>query len=376
MYVYMGKAGMTSGVVFVSVVYWLLALIVLFPPCEVAAAGLTIEALLGHWLGSESITLVQYHMRRTAVTLIIHTLLLPGYVVTLMKSEPWVWDFLDVQVHSHTSALLLLASLIPTAVLGWVVADWWRSGWCRHPLAARLAVYAPSNSPEAWKSVASDINTEFRRVDKFTSGVSSVYQVVATDNWLLKVTAYQVQLLHLRDAVLSLEGAHTTHGPEPATAPPAQLLTIKVMSVREGAPSFSIRLNSLEFGELERKIVNPVVNARHIVIQQSLSDFFLETFMETIRLNPPATPSTTERNLCFGCQQTSANVRLERRCGATEGSNGCQECHCRPMWCVSCLGKWFASRQDQHHPESWLGSRCPCPTCRSTFCLLDVSLIA
>ena len=27
----------------------------------------------------------------------------------------------------------------------------------------------------------------------------------------------------------------------------------------------------------------------------------------------------------------------------------------------------FASRQDQTNPETWLGSRCPCPTCRLIF---------
>lgn len=368
---------MVSEVLFVSVLYWMFALMVVFPPCEVASAGLTIEALLGQWLGSESITFIQYHMRRTAVTCIAHTLLLPGYVVTLMKAEPWVCDFLAVQFHPQASILLLLASLLPAAVVSWIVADWWRDGWRRHPLTAGLSIYAPNNSREAWKSVAADVNTEFRRVDKFTSGASSVYRVVATDNWLLKVTNYQVQLIHLRDAVLSLEGSHTTHGPAPATPTPSQLLTIKVVPVREGVPAFSIRLSSMEFGELERKVVNPVVNARNIVIQQSLSDFFLESFTQTISLNPPATLPTIERHMCFGCQQTPANVRLERRCDATSGesNNRCQECHCRPMWCVSCLGKWFASRQDQQHPESWLSSRAPCPTCRSTFCLLDVSLI-
>ena len=35
----------------------------------------------------------------------------------------------------------------------------------------------------------------------------------------------------------------------------------------------------------------------------------------------------------------------------------------------------FASRQDQSNPENWLGSQCPCPTCRSKFCVRDVRLI-
>ena len=69
---------MISEVLFVTVVYWMFGLIVLFPPSEAAAAGLTIDTLLDQWLGSESITFIQYHMRRTAVTCIVHTLLVPG----------------------------------------------------------------------------------------------------------------------------------------------------------------------------------------------------------------------------------------------------------------------------------------------------------
>lgn len=35
----------------------------------------------------------------------------------------------------------------------------------------------------------------------------------------------------------------------------------------------------------------------------------------------------------------------------------------------------FASRQDQEKPETWLSSKCTCPMCRSTFCILDVSML-
>ena len=54
----------------------------------------------------------------------------------------------------------------------------------------------------------------------------------------------------------------------------------------------------MELSELERKMVNPLVNARQIVVQRSLSDVFLDTFTQTIRLNPTVTiPSTVRPNL-------------------------------------------------------------------------------
>ena len=68
---------------------------------------------------------------------------------------------------------------------------------------------------------------------------------------------------------------------------------------------------------------------------------------------------------------TPANVKLSKQCD--EVNNGdCRQCFCRPMWCLDCMGKWFASRQDQQHPENWMSKRSPCPTCRATFCVLDV----
>ena len=48
---------------------------------------------------------------------------------------------------------------------------------------------------------------------------------------------------------------------------------------------------------------------------------------------------------------------------------------CRPMWCVSCLAKWFASRQNQYEKETWLRNKATCPMCRAKFCVLDVSFI-
>lgn len=58
-----------------------------------------------------------------------------------------------------------------------------------------------------------------------------------------------------------------------------------------------------------------------------------------------------------------------------ENESECQLCSCRPMWCLMCLGRWFASRQDQQRPETWLSARVPCPTCRAKFCILDICAV-
>lgn len=77
---------------------------------------------------------------------------------------------------------------------------------------------------------------------------------------------------------------------------------------------------------------------------------------------------------CAGCLQKEANVKLQKLC--TELREGdCQQCYCRPMWCLDCMGKWFASQQDKDNSQTWLSGKTPCPTCRRRFCILDVCYI-
>ncbi|KAG7164734.1 E3 ubiquitin-protein ligase TM129-like [Homarus americanus] len=368
---------MVGEVWFYSLLYWLFALVVVFPPDEMVAAGLTVEALLGSWLGSQLTGFIQYQIRRTAVTLMVHVLLLPGYILMLIRTEPSLMRWANTQIHPDTTAVVVILSLVPVIVTALVVTNWWRDNWQRHPLSKTLSLYSQGNvRPSAWVSVASDVNNEFRRIDKFSTKANSVCRVIATDSWLMKVTAYRVHLTHQRDAVLSLESS-VNHQLSQNNSLDTQLLNIKVTSIREGIAPFYIRLSSLEYSELERKIVNPVVNARQVVVQQSLSDRFLEAFLEIVNLNPKVN-IMDESVMCIGCMEVAANIKLQRQCGTTNNGSGnsCVACYCRPMWCVSCLSKWFAARQDQNHPESWLSSRAPCPTCRSPFCLLDVCIIS
>ncbi|XP_045613008.2 E3 ubiquitin-protein ligase TM129 [Procambarus clarkii] len=369
---------MIGEVWFYSLLYWLFALVVIFPPDEAVAAGLTVEALLSSCLGSQFTGFIQYQIRRTGATIIVHTLLLPGYILMLIKQEISLVHWANTQIHPDTAAITVIASFVPVLLTALIAGNWWRDNWQRHPLSCTLALYSQGNtaSSNAWVSVASDVNIEFRRIDKFTTKPNSVCRVIATDSWLMKVTAYRVYLIHHRDAVLSLESSENHQLAQNRTLD-TQLLDIKVTSIREGIPSFYIRLSSLEYKDLERKIVNPVINARQVVVHQSLSDRFLEAFLETVNVNPEVFIAD-EPTMCIGCMEVTANVTLQRRCGSVNTGSGsdCVACYCRPMWCVSCLSKWFAARQDQNLPESWLSSKAPCPTCRSTFCLLDVCIIS
>lgn len=55
-----------------SFFYWLVAFCFVVSPTEFQSAGFTIQSLFSSWLGSEMMNFVQYHIRRTATTVIFH----------------------------------------------------------------------------------------------------------------------------------------------------------------------------------------------------------------------------------------------------------------------------------------------------------------
>uniref|UniRef100_A0A8D0HJR7 Transmembrane protein 129, E3 ubiquitin ligase n=1 Tax=Sphenodon punctatus TaxID=8508 RepID=A0A8D0HJR7_SPHPU len=338
-----------------------------WPPApELQAAGLTLPQLLAGWLGPEETAFVQHHLRRGAGTGLVHSLLPLGYYIGMCFAAPEKQLCSVYQASDGWKLFFLLAILAPT-VAGMLVYYWSRKGWENHPLARTLALYAvPSSS---WRAVASSINTEFRRIDKFASGAPGA-RVIVTDTWVIKVTMYGLHVAQQQDIHLTV-----TDSRQHEISPCAQEETgLDRGSVPSPLPSL-LRLNSAEYGELREKLSAPIHHAANIVIHQSLSDLFLGTFTSLVESNPPySVPSHQELEPCIGCMQTRANIKLVKNC--REPNEGeCQQCYCRPMWCLVCMGKWFASRQNQQHPETWLSSQVPCPTCRARFCILDVCLI-
>lgn len=78
----------------------------------------------------------------------------------------------------------------------------------------------------------------------------------------------------------------------------------------------------------------------------------------------------------MGCMQARPNVKLQKLCIDDDTTDvKCTTCFCKPLWCVDCMARWFASTKDAEAPDRWLSSKCSCPMCRSIFCILDVSLI-
>lgn len=131
---------------------------------------------------------------------------------------------------------LLLAVTLP-AVTCVLIYHWSRECWARHPLARTLALYALPQSD--WRAVATSINTEFRRIDKFATGAPGA-RVIVTDTWVMKVTTYRVHVAQQQDVQLTVTQSQQ-HNLSPDSALPVQLLTIRVAAARPLVQAFDIR---------------------------------------------------------------------------------------------------------------------------------------
>ena len=122
-------------------------------------AGLTVADLFSSWLGSEDVQFVDYHVRRTFATVIVHSLLPLGFfagllvvqgyrvLLALLNSPPWV-------------AVFALSILFPVFQLA-RVWSWRRNFWENHPLMKSLAAWAVQD--RTVREVTALINAEFRQ---------------------------------------------------------------------------------------------------------------------------------------------------------------------------------------------------------------------
>ena len=100
----------------------------------------------------------------------------------------------------------------------------------------------------------------------------------------LKCSAYKVDVAHKPDVHLNIVKAED-HEISIETHFAVQYLNIEVLSINSSVKPFVIRLNSLDYSELREKIQAPIVNARNVIIHQSISDQFVKAFKEQVEQN-------------------------------------------------------------------------------------------
>ncbi|XP_010575734.1 PREDICTED: E3 ubiquitin-protein ligase TM129 isoform X4 [Haliaeetus leucocephalus] len=227
---------MESPAVTFTLAYLVFAVCFVFPPDEVRSAGLTVQSLLAAWLGSEDAAFVQYHLRRSTGTLLAHSLLPLGYYLGMCFAAPEKHLCFFYLASKGWKTFFFFAVLFP-AVTSALAYYWSRKGWNNHPLARTLAVHALPQS--GWRAVASSINMEFRRIDKFATGAPGA-RVIVTDTWVIKVTTYCLHVAQQQDIHLTVTDSRQ-HELTPDSNMPVQFLTIRVASINPYVKAFDIR---------------------------------------------------------------------------------------------------------------------------------------
>uniref|UniRef100_A0A5S6QND7 Transmembrane protein 129 n=1 Tax=Trichuris muris TaxID=70415 RepID=A0A5S6QND7_TRIMR len=281
--------------------------------------------------------------------------------VSLLKTDcstyikNWIWG------------LIATFTLLPVVFR----AQSWRvDSWHKHPLVKNLQMY---NS--IWQDVAAQVDSEYAQLDKFVAHLSGGKRVIVTNSWIISIDNSMVKLVKQEDASLSIVSSVERGFSD-------QLVCIRVKSLLNAVEPFVVRFNGYLLRDLRSKLRIPIARLDSVV--QSVEDRFIMAFEQYVLSNPRYDPTLWQsEGSCIGCYQNEANVKIMKTCteeSFTDVYIGeqlvCSSCNCRPMWCLSCLGRWFASRQNPNVPGEWMFGKSPCPNCRATFCILDVCLPA
>lgn len=143
-----------------NLLFALFAFGIIYPPSEFESIGLTVENVFATSLGSIDIEFIQYQLRRTGLTLFIHTSLPVLYIVSYYLK---FGELIEYDVHSFPKFVLwnsfvIFAIVLPVISAG-VIYYWCKNEYEMHPLAQNLQKYSRGN----WLQAAVDINVEYRR---------------------------------------------------------------------------------------------------------------------------------------------------------------------------------------------------------------------
>ncbi|XP_041973052.1 E3 ubiquitin-protein ligase TM129 [Aricia agestis] len=348
--------------IFITLFYILFCICVVYPPSEFVSAGFTIPQIFDGYLASENVNFIGYHLKRITITCCLHSLLPLGYFFTLWcGGERGLW----LQYAAGCAAL------IPVMFL-YHLCSWYENNKKNHPVVRSLIPYVPEGSD--WRIIAVDFNREFRSVDKISIPLSATSKFVATPTWLIKVTQYSVNAVKQEDAAL-VATATDSHDFSTSGEDEVQYVNIEVIPSREDVKKFTFRITTTALRDLQPHLQRAVRVPEHISLLPTLIERFIKVFKQHVEQNP-VYYTDQELELCIGCMQNQADVKLNKRCEPVvlEGDQAeqppCQQCNCRALWCCACMARWWAARAGA--AGAWLAARGSCPVCRAVFCLQDV----
>lgn len=230
------------------------------------------------------------------------------------------------------SMLIALALILPIFTIA-LIAYYKQNNWENHPIAKILRKY--SNTPDvgaSWVTVAAEINNEYRRQEKLVKRFSAITKIIVTENWIMKTSLYFVHFAHQSDTALIAVESDSHNISIHDSNDSVQFVNIEVKATRNGVKSFKIRINSLDFKDLQDRLNRPITILSSVKFHTTIIDRFVAVFNEEIKRNPRYPVPQSNIDSCFACMVKRPDVKINKTCLDRNGENNCTNCFCRPMW--------------------------------------------
>ena len=136
-----------------------------------------------------------------------------------------------------------LLSIAPILVALLAAVYWTADNHRHHPIARRLSLFDASD----YAQVATAINTEYRRFDKFAVCLGGVRRLIVTDSWIIWTSTYTVHFAQQQDTTVNVIGSDqhvVSHHSTTHEHDVVQFLNIEVHPVNQ--KPFVIRFVDLE----------------------------------------------------------------------------------------------------------------------------------
>lgn len=123
------------------------------------------------------------------------------------------------------------------------------------------------------------------RLEKICIQTTAITRIVATENWLIKITPLTLFIAHQSDTTLVVKQADT-HEISPVSSNEVQYITIEVKSQRRDVSPFTIRINALDFKDLQDRVARPISISPNVKFHKTILEQFVDTFKELVEKNP------------------------------------------------------------------------------------------
>ncbi|GMT07038.1 hypothetical protein PENTCL1PPCAC_29212, partial [Pristionchus entomophagus] len=344
-------------------IFSLFSIAMIWPPDEFVSSGATFEHLFWRWIGDFSLNVVEYQMRKILVNRVC-VMCLPGIFAVYI-----ILNVTPTALSTYVATACLASMIVGLAYALFTVS----TNFSQMRQMKELALYGGDIH-----LLMAEITREYLEFANFAVSFAHSSKVVVGSHWLIHITRFDFTVVNLSDVEFQVVRSTTVDLNIERPNDQLQFLIIEAKIRHKNIKSFRFRVRTDQFRDLQERVAAPIGMARNVILHQSLNERFVKAFVDCIDKNPRVLYSRMgELEPCFGCSTEIPDVKIEKRCvnPIVEGARECRQCFCRPMWCVGCLGRIFAAKQDQDRPEGWLDGQGTCPTCRAEFCMLDVSFL-